>query len=76
MLSCSPDTTFSAALQLMAAHNLHRLHVLDNLQRPVGIITITDLLRVIVGATGLLEAYGPVGGVPGPALPCDGLGFV
>eukprot|EP00878_Enallax_costatus_P026742 GHUV01028728.1.p1 GENE.GHUV01028728.1~~GHUV01028728.1.p1 ORF type:complete len:303 (+),score=96.34 GHUV01028728.1:528-1436(+) len=80
VLSCSPDCTFSTALQLMATHNLHRLHVLDDQQRPVGIITITDLLRVIVGATELLEAYGPEldleQEVEQPSEPCDcGMGM-
>jgi CBS domain-containing protein len=47
-------------MALLAEHRLHRLHVTDERQRPVGIVTITDLLRVIVGFNDLLEALGPV----------------
>lgn len=60
LISVSPSSTLRQVLALLAGNMLHRLHVLDERSRPVGIITITDLLRLIVGATELLEAYGPV----------------
>jgi CBS domain-containing protein len=60
LVSCSPSSTLRQVLALLAEHRLHRLHVLDERSRPVGIVTITDLLRLIVGPSELLEAYGPV----------------
>jgi CBS domain-containing protein len=60
LISVSPDTSLRQLLALLAGHRLHRLHVLDGRSRPVGIVTITDLLRLIVGPNQLLEAYGPV----------------
>ncbi|KAF6264439.1 hypothetical protein COO60DRAFT_1457574 [Scenedesmus sp. NREL 46B-D3] len=59
LVSCSPASSLRQVLALLAAHRLHRLHVLDGHSRPVGIVTITDLLRLIVGPGELLEAYGP-----------------
>eukprot|EP00775_Hariotina_reticulata_P010491 gene10491-10650_t len=59
LISCSPGSSLRQVLTLLATHSLHRLHVLDVRQRPVGIVTITDLLRVIVGGTELLEAVQP-----------------
>lgn len=56
----SPSSTLREVMALLAEHRLHRLHVTDEHQRPVGIVTITDLLRVIVGCNELLEALGPV----------------
>jgi hypothetical protein len=55
-----PSSSLREVLALLAQHRLHRLHVIDERQRPVGIVTITDLLRVIVGCNELLEALGPV----------------
>lgn len=59
-MSCNPDSSLRELLLLMSSNNLHRVHVLDDQRRPVSLITITDLLRVIVGATELLEARDPV----------------
>lgn len=74
LISCSPSSSLRQVLALLATHGLHRLHVLDVRQRPVGILTITDLLRVIVGGTELLEAVQPVslnglGGLKSHELP-------
>lgn len=55
-----PSSSLREVLSLLTEHRLHRLHVIDDRQRPVGIVTITDLLRVIVGCNELLEALGPV----------------
>lgn len=55
-----PNSTLRQVLGLLAEHRLHRLHVIDECSRPVGMVTITDLLRVIVGCNELLEALGPV----------------
>jgi hypothetical protein len=57
-----PSSSLREVLGLLAEHRLHRVHVIDDRQRPVGIVTITDLLRVIVGCNDLLEALGPVSG--------------
>lgn len=55
-----PCSTLREVLALLAEHRLHRLHITDERQRPVGIVTLTDLLRIIVGCNELLEALGPV----------------
>ena len=55
-----PCSTLREVLAVLAEHRLHRLHVTDERQRPVGIVTLTDLLRIIVGCNELLEALGPV----------------
>jgi hypothetical protein len=60
LVSVRPSSTLREVLGLLAKHRLHRVHVIDDRQRPVGIVTITDLLRVIVGCNDLLEALGPV----------------
>jgi len=65
LVSVRPSTPLREVLALLAQHRLHRLHVIDERQRPVGIVTITDLLRCIVGCNELLEALGPVS----PAAP-------
>lgn len=55
-----PGSTVREVLSLLVTYRLHRLHVIDARNKPVGIVTITDLLRVIVGCNELLQAFGPV----------------
>jgi hypothetical protein len=60
LVCASPTSTLAEALALLAGRRLHRLHVTDARRRPVGIVTLTDVLRVVVGASELLVALGPV----------------
>lgn len=59
LVSVTPHSSLRQLLALLAGHRQHRLHVLDERSRPVGIVTATDLLRLIVGPSELLEACGP-----------------
>lgn len=49
MLCCMPQSSLQDVLSLLVAEHVHRLYVVDGAGRPVGIVTITDLLRVLVG---------------------------
>jgi CBS domain-containing protein len=57
VFSCRPDDALSAAMDLMAAQNVRRLPVLDDAQRVVGWITLSDLSRhLLVGSNTLQTA--------------------
>ncbi|KAG2439021.1 hypothetical protein HYH02_006549 [Chlamydomonas schloesseri] len=43
-----PDTTFGEVLQLLVAHRVHRVYVVNARLQPVGIVTCTDVLRKVV----------------------------
>ena len=45
VFSCRPDDEVSAAMDVMAAQNVRRLPVLDDAQRVVGWLTLSDLSR-------------------------------
>ena len=45
VFSCRPDDTLTAAMDVMAAQNIRRLPVLDEAQRVVGWLTLSDLSR-------------------------------
>ena len=45
IFSCRPDDALSAAMDLMASQNVRRLPVLDEAQRIVGWLTLSDLSR-------------------------------
>jgi CBS domain-containing protein len=45
VFSCRPDDPLSAAMDLMASQNVRRLPVLDDDQRVVGWLTLSDLSR-------------------------------
>ena len=51
IFSCRPDDPLSTAMDLMASQNVRRLPVLDEAQRVVGWITLSDLSRhLLVGS--------------------------
>lgn len=58
-MCASPTSSLREVLALLASHRLHRVHVVDGRQRPCGVVTLTDLLRCIVGCSELLDALGP-----------------
>jgi CBS domain-containing protein len=47
-------TTVSRAAQLMIGRHIHRLVVVDDEDRPVGVVSSLDLLRVLLEDPGLL----------------------
>lgn len=57
VFSCRPDDALNTAMDLMAAQNVRRLPVLDEAQRVVGWITLSDLSRhLLVGSNTLQNA--------------------
>jgi CBS domain-containing protein len=57
IFSCRPEDPLSAAMDLMASQNVRRLPVLDEAQRVVGWITLSDLSRhLLVESTVMQEA--------------------
>ena len=44
----TPDTTVGFAIMKLAATKVHRLYVLDAADRPVGVLSLKDVLRHIV----------------------------
>ncbi len=45
IFSCSPEDTLKAAMDLMASQNVRRLPVMDEAQRVIGWLTLSDLSR-------------------------------
>jgi len=57
VFSCRPDDLLSTAMDLMASQNVRRLPVLDEAQRVVGWITLSDLSRhLLVGSDAVQNA--------------------
>lgn len=52
LVACRPDETDAIAGARLAAHQLHRLPVLDSDGRPVGMVSIGDLGRLAVTPRG------------------------
>lgn len=48
IFSCSPGDSLTAAMDVMAAQNVRRLPVLDEAQKVVGWITLSDLSRQLL----------------------------
>lgn len=45
---CQPCCcTIAQVLEKLVANRLHRLYVVDSELRPIGIVTLTDILRVV-----------------------------
>lgn len=60
VITTTPDTTLEDAAHLMVEHKIGGLPVVDHENRPVGIITETDIFRTLVSMFG--------GGIPGLRL--------
>lgn len=55
LYSCRPEDTVTTALDLMGARNLRRLPVLDGNGRMVGLVTLSDLSRVLLLSSSVIE---------------------
>ncbi|HUJ57736.1 MAG TPA: CBS domain-containing protein [Kofleriaceae bacterium] len=43
VVTCHPDDTLATVSRLMAKHKIHRVPVIDDAHRPVGIVSLADL---------------------------------
>jgi CBS domain-containing protein len=43
VVTCRPDDTDVAAARLMAKHKIHRIPVVDDDQKPIGVVSLNDL---------------------------------
>jgi CBS domain-containing protein len=50
VVTATDDEPFSAVLARLVARRVHRLHVVDGASRPVGVVTLTDVLAAVVRA--------------------------
>jgi CBS domain-containing protein len=55
VFSCRPDDALSIAMDLMAAQNIRRLAVLDDAQRVIGWLTLSDLSRKLLVETEVVQ---------------------
>ena len=66
LFSCRQDDEVETALDLMGSRNVRRLPVLDNDGRVVGIVTLSDLSRVLLLQSGVIkQALQELSAVPG-----------
>lgn len=49
LITCSPDSTLAEVLDKLVHNRLHRVYVCDEFLSPCGVITLTDILRKLVG---------------------------
>jgi CBS domain-containing protein len=56
IFSCRAEDSLTAAMDLMASQNVRRLPVLDDAQRVVGWLTLSDLSRHLLVESGLVQA--------------------
>ena len=55
IFSCGPEDAVSAAMDVMASQNVRRLPVIDDAQRVVGWITLSDLSRHLLVGSDLVQ---------------------
>jgi CBS domain-containing protein len=48
VVTCSPDDSDDAVARLMAKHKIRRIPVVDETNRPIGLLSINDLARTMV----------------------------
>jgi hypothetical protein len=52
LLSCGAGATVSEVFRMVASERVHRVYVVDEAGRPVGVVTLTDLLELVSEACG------------------------
>lgn len=52
LLCCKPESTFAEVLEMVALERVHRAYVVDEGCRPVGVVTLTDMLQLVSEACG------------------------
>jgi CBS domain-containing protein len=55
IFSCGPDDALGAAMDVMASQNVRRLPVMDDTQRVVGWITLSDVSRHLLVDSALVQ---------------------
>ncbi|CAL8470950.1 g10492 [Coccomyxa elongata] len=48
LVLATPHDTFAEILEKLVSNRLHRLYIVDELTRPIGIVTLTDILRTVM----------------------------
>jgi CBS domain-containing protein len=51
LVLCRPGSSLSEVVAMLVASKVHRVYVVDEQERPVGVVTITDVLRKLVELT-------------------------
>lgn len=52
LVACGPDSTFLEAVEKLVRSRVHRIYVLDTDRRPVGVMTLSDVCRIVSDACG------------------------
>lgn len=45
LITCTQNSKLSEVIQLLKSERIHRIFICDNLNRPVGVMTLTDIIR-------------------------------
>uniref|UniRef100_A0A383WDK4 CBS domain-containing protein n=1 Tax=Tetradesmus obliquus TaxID=3088 RepID=A0A383WDK4_TETOB len=48
LILVTPQATMIEILDKIVSHRIHRVYVIDELERPVGVVTCTDVVRLII----------------------------
>ncbi len=51
LVLCRPDSSLLEVVGLLVRSKIHRVYVIDEQEKPVGIVTMTDVLRKVVELT-------------------------
>ncbi|KAF6250582.1 hypothetical protein COO60DRAFT_796807 [Scenedesmus sp. NREL 46B-D3] len=49
LILVTPQATMVEILDKIVSHRIHRVYVIDDQERPVGVVTCTDVVRLIIG---------------------------
>jgi len=47
IVACSPETTLSKAVEMMAREKVHRIYMIDPDKKPMAVISFTDIVKEI-----------------------------
>jgi len=47
-LTCSPQAKLGDVISSLASHNVHRIHIVDSTSVPVGVVSFTDIMDIML----------------------------
>jgi CBS domain-containing protein len=47
-IRCTPETTLASCVKMMTFYDIHRLFVVDNNQKPLGVVSLEDALPILL----------------------------
>ena len=68
LVTVTPTDTLASLMELMTVSRVHRVHVVDRLRRPIGVVTMMDVIRLLMNSELMVPEHHGAGAGAGAPL--------